>query len=175
MKKGLLAALLGGMLACVLVTPAAVADSSVARFKTDGYMFADFGNCPDVPEPPAGTVCTETHIEVFREAVAVGGGSVAGPKTPWSAFLSKATLTFGPDGDFVVSDERIGFLPVIDPADVTYDQQHLAFASLKAEIPWEDGGTSSVDFTWEAISDRFLYGNDGPTLDEFGLARKFVV
>jgi len=71
----------------------------------------------------------------FGEAVAVGGGSVAGPKTPWSAFLSEATLTFGPDGDFVVSDERTGFLPVIDPADVTYDQQHLAFASLKAEIP----------------------------------------
>lgn len=118
-----------------VVAPAAVADSSVARFKTDGYALADFGNCPDVPEPPAGTVCTDAFIEVFREAVAVGGGSVAGPKTPWSAFLSEATLTFGPDGDFVASDERTGFLPVIDPADVTYDQQHLAFASLKAEIP----------------------------------------
>ena len=104
----------------------------------------------------------------------MGGGSVAGPKTPWSAFLSEATLTFGPDGDFVVSDERTGFLPVIDPADVTYDQQHLAFASLKAEIPWDEGGTSTVDFTLEAISDRFLYGNDGPALDDFGLVRKFV-
>jgi hypothetical protein len=67
----------------------------------------------------------------------------------------------------------LGF-PVIDPADVTYDQQHFAIASLKTEIPWEDGGTSSVDLTWEAISDRFLYGNDGPSLDDFGLVHKFV-
>ena len=29
-----------------VVAPAAVADSSVARFKTDGYALADFGNCP---------------------------------------------------------------------------------------------------------------------------------
>ena len=46
MKKGLLAALLGGMLACVLVTPAAVADSSVARFKTDGSIIAGPAEAP---------------------------------------------------------------------------------------------------------------------------------
>jgi hypothetical protein len=105
----------------------------------------------------------------------IGGGSVAPPRTPWSVFINQATLTFVDDeGNVEVSDERVGFLPVVDPANVTYDPEHLAFASLEAEIPWDDGSVAQVDFQWEAISDREVYGNDGPSLDEFGLVRKYV-
>ena len=63
---------------------------------------------------------------------------------------------------------------MVDPADVTYDREHLAFASLKTEIPWDDGSVAHVDFHWEAIGDREVYGNDGPALEGFGLVRKYV-
>ena len=31
-----------------------------------------------------------------------------------------------------------------------------------------------MDFRWHAISDRSVYGNDGPALSDFGLVGKFV-
>jgi hypothetical protein len=166
------------VLATGVLTPSSGADgTTVARFKTDGYAFAVFSeDCPDTAEPPpAGTVCRETTIELFREGVAIDGGSLAPPKTPWSVFMSQATLTFVDDeGNLEASDERVGFLPVVDPANVTYDREHLAFASLNADIPWDDGSIAHVDFHWEAIADREVYGNDGPALEDFGLVRKYV-
>ena len=35
-------------------------------------------------------------------------------------------------------------------------------ASVRTEIPWDVGGTSTVDFRWVTISDRFVFGDDGP-------------
>jgi hypothetical protein len=57
---------------------------------------------------------------------------------------------------------------------VTYDRQHLAFASVKTQIPLTDGTTADVDFHWTAISDRSVYGNDGIALGDFGLIRHYV-
>jgi len=162
-----------GALLFALLTSAALADSSVRRFKTDGYASTYFGTCPADPVP-VGTVCRDSFLEVFREGVAIDGGSVAPPKTPWSVYLFQATVTFEADGDVVESDVREGFLPVIDPATVTYDREHLAFASVRADIPMDDGTTASVNFDWRAISDRFVYGNDGPALQSFGFIHKFV-
>ena len=73
------------VIATGVLAPLSGADgTTVARFKTDGYAFALFSNdCPDSAEPPAaGTVCRETMIQLFREGVAINGGSVAPPKTP---------------------------------------------------------------------------------------------
>ena len=79
--------------------------------------------------------------------------------------MSQATLTFVDDeGNLEASDERVGFLPVVAPANVTYDREHLAFASLKADVPWDDGSVAHVDFHWKAIQDREVYGNNGPRL-----------
>ena len=89
--------------------------------------------------------------------------------------MAQATLTFvDNDNNFEVSDERLCFLPVVDPANVTYDREHLAFASLKDDIPCNDESVAHVDFHWVPTSDREVYGNDGPALVNFGLIRKYV-
>lgn len=163
------------LLALLSSLPASAAPTSVQRFKTDGYAFAAFGDCPDtVAQPPPGTVCTDRQITIAREAVAIDGGGLSAVNTPWSAFLYEATLTFPATGDPVVSDERFGFTPSIDDAAVTYDRQHLAFASVRTDFSMSDGSTVAANLTWQAISDRMVFGNDGPALSDFGLVRHSV-
>jgi hypothetical protein len=43
------------------------------------------------------------------------------------------------------------------------------FASVKADIPWDDSAVAQTDFDWEALSDSEVYGNHGPALSDFGL------
>jgi hypothetical protein len=152
------------------------AESSVLRFKTNGYAFGVFGDCPDVPEDPApGTVCHEAFVQLFNESVAFEGGGLAPPKTPWAMLVYESTLTFvAVDESPVETDVRWGFLPFVDPAAVTYDREHLAFASIDTEVDMADGTTIAIALVWRAISDRFVYGNDGPALDDFGLIRHHV-
>src|SRR5438045_9743251 len=83
--------------------------STVLRFKADGDAFALFGNCPDVDPLPPGTVCREAQLATFREGVAIDGGSVAPPKTPWVVNIFQYTVTIDSNGDGVLSDERFGF------------------------------------------------------------------
>jgi len=157
-------------------SPARAATTSVQRYMTAGYAFAAFGDCPDtVASPPAGTVCTDRQITIAREAVAIDGGGLSAVNAPWSAFLDEATLTFRATGDPVVTDERFGFVPEIDDAAVTYDRQHLAFASVRTDIPMSDASRVAVDLSWHPVSDRMVFGNDGPALSDFGLVRHTVV
>jgi hypothetical protein len=167
------AAFAGLLVAALLPAGSGARQATVLRVKVDGYAFALFGNCPDVDPLPPGTVCREAQLAVFREGVSIDGGSVAPPKTPWVVSVFQYTVTIDPNGDGVLTDERFGFR-FLDPAAVTYDREHLAFASLQTEIPMNDGTTADVDFRWQAISGRFVYGNDGPALGDFGLVRKFV-
>jgi hypothetical protein len=174
MRIGRLAIVVALLLALPPSSPASAAPTSVQRFMVAGYAFAAFGDCPDVVEPPPGTVCTDALIQIAREAVAIDGGGLSAVNTPWSAFLQEATLTFQATGDPVATDERFGFVPSIDDASVTYDRQHLAFASVRTDIPMSDGSTVAVDLSWQAISDRMVFGNDGPSLADFGLVRHSV-
>lgn len=175
MRVGRLASVVAVLVALHPSSPASAAPTSVQRFMTAGYAFAAFGDCPDtVALPPPGTVCTDTVIQIAREAVAIDGGGLSAVNTPWSAFLQQATLTFQATGDPVATDERFGFVPSIDDASVTYDRQHLAFASVRTDIPMSDGSTVTVDMSWQAISDRMVFGNDGPALSDFGLVRHSV-
>ena len=180
MKRGLLFVFVVALLAAAavlgLVAAAVSAGSAtVARFKVDGYAFAAFGTCPDTPDlPPAGTVCRDAFVLMAREGVAVGGGPVAPPKTQWYAILREATLTFDGTDEPTETDVRFGVLPVVDAAAVSYDREHLGFASLRATIPMDDGTDAAVDLEWSAISERFVYGNDGPALADFGLDRHHV-
>ena len=159
---------------CALVASPTLASTSVERFKVEGYASALFGNCPDVPIPPAGTVCRETSIQIAREAVAVGGGGVSTAKLPWGAFYFESTLTFLGDNHPAESDVRFGFAEFDDPSAVTHDREHLRFASVNGEIPLSDGTSVTVDLDWHAISERFVYGNDGPALGDFGRVRHYV-
>jgi hypothetical protein len=172
-RAGVVGAVLLVMLAVSM--PAAWPSTSVARSKVTGYAFAIFGNCPQTPEPPPpGTVCHEAFIQVFRESFAIDGGGLAPPKTPWQAFYYESTATFQAGGDPAETDVRWGFLDLIDPSAVTYDRQHLEFASVDVEIPLSNGTAVAVNMDWHAGSERFVYGNDGPALSDFGLIHHYV-
>ncbi len=153
----------------------AAADSSVARFKTNGYAYALFGDCPDEEIISPGTVCRETFVQLFNESVAIDGGGLAPPKTPWSLFVYQSTLTLVEPGEPPVeSDVRWGFTN-IESSNVTYDREHLNFASVNdAVVAMSDGREAVLALEWRAISDRYVYGNDGPALDDFGLVRHAV-
>src|SRR5436190_1624714 len=119
---GLVAAAFAGLVvAALLPTASGARQAAVQRFKTDGYAFALFGNCPDVDPLPPGTVCREAQLAVFREGVAIDGGSVAPPKTPWVVNVFQYTVTIDSNGDGVLSDERFGFR-FLDSTAVTYDR-----------------------------------------------------
>jgi hypothetical protein len=170
----LIALFTGALLAACLASPSGAGGTTVMRFKTDGYAFANFGGCPDVDPLPPGTVCRETQLAVFREGVAIDGGSgIAPPKTPWVVNTFTYTVTIDANGEGTLSDDVFGFR-LLDPNAVTYDREHLAFASLHTQIPLTDGTSADVDFHWQATSDRSVSGNDGSALGDFGLVRKFV-
>jgi hypothetical protein len=80
------------------------------------------------------------------------------------------TLTFpGGGADPTESDVVTGFT---DHPEVTFDQQHLSAAHLVADdVAMDDGTTLDVVADWTATSPRMLYGNDGPSLADFGKVR----
>jgi hypothetical protein len=174
MRIDRLTLVIGTVLAFATLSPASATPTSVQRFMTAGYAFGGFGDCPDVDSPPPGTVCHDASLTIFREAFAVDGGGLSAVNTPWAAFYYEHTLTFQATGDPVESDVRSGFLPNVDEASVTYDREHLAFASVRTDIPMSDGSTSHVDVSWQPITDRVVFGNDGPALVDFGLVRHLV-
>jgi hypothetical protein len=156
--------------------PSVAADSgqaTVSRFITDGIAQSAFGGC-DFLIPPGPLTCHETAVQVFREGASGSPGSTAPPKTPWVITIDDYTVSFvtgGQDAMPVFSDERSGFL--LNPT-VAFDQQHLSFLSVDARVPMNDGSSFEFQATWSATSARMQFGNDGPSLDEFGLVRHSV-
>ena len=89
----------------------------------------------------------------------------------------------------VVAEELIA-LEVGNTANVTgsYDKTHLEFARMGAPAPIErfnidlatgqstpSGRTATLGpVTWTGSGDASVFGNDGPFLEEIGLARHFV-
>jgi len=146
---------------------------TVQRFKTDGDAVTYFGGC-DFVNPPGPLSCHETRVEVYKEGVSGAPASTAPPKTPWAIFIDDYTVSFtsgGPDAQPTYSNERTGFL--LNPT-VTFDQQHLSFLNVDAQVPMSDGSTFNFTGKWSSVSDRVLSGNDGNGLQQFGLVRHSV-
>jgi hypothetical protein len=107
-------------------------------------------------------------VSAFR----VGGTetTIAPPKASWVLALTSHTLTFpGGGADPTESDVVTGFSedPVVD-----FDQQHLSTGRVQDEdVAMTDGSTLDLDATWTAVSERHQFGNDGPSLLDFGLVR----
>jgi hypothetical protein len=140
------------------------------RTRVDGFAEAFFG-CPAF-HPPAGTVCRETHVELFRENGVTDGGPV-GPST-WSVLVEQYGLEFTSDDPDVDPIGPIDYaVGAIDDPAVTFDDQHLDFATLDAAVPMSDGSTANLHMRWTPTSARQVYGNDGPFLAGNGLARHF--
>lgn len=163
------------VVACPTVAAADSPGVSVERFKVTGIVESTFGDCPQVDVVPSGTVCREAVVTLWNEGAAIDGGGLAQTNTPWRLWVFQATLTFGDvAGEPVESDLRWGYLPVVEPADMTFDRQHLMFASVSTEVAMSDGTTANVDFHWQATSDRILSGNNGYALSDWGLLHHFV-
>lgn len=150
--------------------------ATVEHFKTDGIAQSFFGGC-DFEFPPAPLSCHETEVVVFKEGFNEGGlgsSGVAPPKTPWVITVDDYTVTYatgGPDAVPTFSDERSGFL--LNPS-VTFDQPHLSFLSVSAQVPMDDGSTFTFQGTWRSTSGVMQFGNDGPSLVDFGRVPHYV-
>jgi hypothetical protein len=90
--------------------------------------------------------------------------------SPWQLLAIRHTLTFpGGGADPDESDVAFAF---VDGADVTFDRQHLASATVRAHgLSLSDGSTVDLDATWTAVTGRLVAGNNGPALGEYGLVR----
>jgi hypothetical protein len=90
-----------------------------------------------------------------------GGGSVAPPQAPWQIYAQTHQFEFdGTDGPPEVSVLRWGYEVLDDGASA--DSVHLATASVAAELPVSDGSTLDFAGSWQAWSDRTVYGINGP-------------
>jgi hypothetical protein len=160
-RRALLAALTCTALSALVPSAASAGQATVLRHPVYGGMEAHFGNCPDVPQPPAGTDCIETYLLVFRGYEIVGGGSVARPDAGWYDYAETDRLQFGADPDNPdVTLLRVGSGPLQGAASV--DLPKLRVATATAVIPMSDGSTFDFNGTWRARSGIQVFGNDGP-------------
>jgi hypothetical protein len=153
-------------LASLLVPTVSHADEpSLLRHPVYGGAEAFFGDCPDIAElPPAGTVCSDSYVIFWRGYSLEGGGSVAVPNAPWTVVAETYRVEFTGADEPIVTTLRSGFIEFPDDAgDASVDRVDLQAASLEAQIPMTDGSTFDFAGTWHATSDRFLFGNAGPS------------
>ena len=166
-RAGLTAAI-----AALTLAGTAVADQTThERIEVSGFAEAFFG-CPAFSSP-AGTVCRETHVQLYREEGATDGG----PLDPdvWQVFVEQGTLEFVSDDPDVPPvgpiDYAMGNLE--SPTVMTFDERHLGFASLDAAVPMSDGTTANLRIVWTPTSKREVDGNAGPYLEGAGALRHF--
>ena len=141
----------------------------VVRHPVYGGIDALFGDCPVVPGP-AGTSCTDIWLLIWRGYTVFGGGSVAPPDAHWYACVDKYRIDFdGSDdyGDITPASHTWGCADLGTAASISVDQTKLNAASASGvHVVLDDGETIDFAGTWESISDRFVYGRDGPvTMD----------
>jgi hypothetical protein len=166
-RQALVALLLAVALAAAFAAPAG---ATTERIKVDAFAEAYFG-CPAF-FPPAGTICHETHVQLYREADAFERGPV--PQRRWQIFVERYRIEFVSDdpnvpplGPFEYASGTLD-----DPA-ATFDEQHLASASVQAVVSLSDGTTAKLNILWTPTSDRLVFGNDGPFLVGADLPRHF--
>jgi hypothetical protein len=165
---------LGVVLATIGAAAAAPSDASspsgaMTIEKVDGIFRGYPGDCPDeLPATPL--VCHEWDITAFKAGGTFTDGGVSPPKTPWILLALHHTLTFPGDGDEPVESDAVnGF---VEGADVTFDREHLSQASVQAPaLHLSDGTVVDFQATFTAWSDRMLWGNNGPSLEDFGLVK----
>jgi hypothetical protein len=157
----------------ILISMAAIPGAAAA----DGFDFRHlrvfalgaFGNytaCSFQPE----VKCEQWVFLVFQEPrVYEGGSGIAKPHTQWTVFLEHATFVFhaGQEEPEVLTDA----FGVTADVDVSVDAQHLTFLHAVSDVPMDDGTSISLDLTWTAASERFVFGNDGPLNAVEGLTR----
>ena len=126
-----------------------------------GGAEAFFGGCPDTVEtPPAGTVCVERYVLVWRGYAVFGGGSIARSKAPWNVFAQTGRVEFTGAEEPDVTELRFGFGELDGEAAV--DTVHLTVASASFRLPMSDGSIYDFAGSWRAIGDRLVFGNNGP-------------
>jgi len=164
-------AVLAGPMLTVTAPASAESKRSSERMmeKVYGFLQGYLGDCPPADAPQEPFVCHEVVLSAWWIGTD-GKGTIPRSRNSWVLAAVRHTLTFpGGGADPTESDVVTGFT---DHPAVTFDQQHLSAAHLVADdIAMSDGSTLDVDATWTAVSDRLQYGNDGPSLRDFGLVR----
>lgn len=168
LHRGLRGLVAAALLAVVSVAPhvAAAGNATVSREPVYAGALATFGDCPDVDAPlPAGTDCVENYVLLVRNIQTSEGGSVAPRDARWN-FYAQSVRVESPAGEVVGGDPTVTLLrwgggEVVGT--VSVDQVHLQVAEARVALPMSDGSTMNFAASWHAISDRVLFGNDGPS------------
>jgi len=156
------AAIVGAGILLIFPAVSNAGDPIVTRHPVYGGAEAFFGTCTGVGIPPAGTVCTDKYVLFWNGYAVEGGGPVAPPQAPWQIYAQTVRLEFdGTDGPPAVLNFRWGY-ELLD-AGAYADEVHLDTASVSAALPMSDGSTFDFTGTWQAWSDRLVYGNSGPS------------
>jgi hypothetical protein len=164
-----LAAALCAVVAALFPAVATAGPPTIERHPAAGGE-AYFGTCPDTEElPPAGTVCIDNYVLVWRGYAVVGGGGVPRSTGPWHVLAETVRLEFTGAPEPIVTVLRFGFGELDGEASV--DTVHLSLASAAFTLSMSDGSTFDFAGTWTALGERLVFGNDGPAT---GAPRHFV-
>lgn len=166
-RSPILATIIGVILSPIFSTVAIGGEATVVRHPAFG-AYAEFGSCPDVQPPPAGTTCVDNIVFIAAVSTVEGGGSLAPKLMEWSVFAETYLLEFTGTEEPIVTVLRTGFGDI--QGEFTIDTVHLQTATADLVLPMSDGGTFDFTATWTAISDRQHFGNDGP---DTGLPRHY--
>jgi hypothetical protein len=153
-------------------TASALADQTThERIVVSGFAEAFFG-CPGFVSP-AGTTCRETHVQLYHEEGATNGGRLE-PDT-WHVFVEQYTLGFVSDDPDIPPIGPIDYATgtLAAPATMTFDEQHLDFASVDAAVAMSNGTTADLRIAWAPVTKREVDGNSGPYLAGSGAPRHF--
>jgi hypothetical protein len=129
---------------------ASAGNPTIERHPVYGGAEAFFGGCPDTEEtPPAGTVCVESHVLVWRGYDVLEGGSIARAKAPWNVFAETVRVEFTSAEEPDVTVLRFGFGEL--DGDAAVDTVHLTVASADFRLPMSDGSTFDFAGSWSAV------------------------
>jgi len=154
---------------CVSAQPRASA-ADVVRHPVYAGGESWFGTCTDPGIPPPGTVCTDNYVLFWKGVAVEGGGSVAPVAAPWQIYIETDRVEFTGAEEPDVTVVRWGYSVLPDGA-ASGDSVHLSTASVTASVPMSDGSSADFAGTWQAWSDRLVFGIDGPAT---GLEHHYV-
>lgn len=160
-----------GLAGLVLVSAGPAASGWQAQTEhtvVDGVAEFFGSTCPFGDWVPAvDTVCEDWIAQLFKESYPKQHNRAA-----WGAFLVRAVSLVRADGTVDTLDEITGLTFDVKS---TFDELHLAFASVSASIPMSDGSTRRIDLAWDGSgAAREVAGNNGPYNLNRGLEHHYV-
>ena len=152
------------------LTPAHAGNGHTFHYTVDGVAEVFGSTCPFGDWVPlVDTVCEDWLVTLYRTTPDT-------PKqhnrSPWRLELIRAVALVHPDGSVDLISEVDG---IAEQVESTFDEKHLRYASVRADVLMSDGSTRSVDLAWDGTNVPLRTdGNNGPYNQANGIGRHYV-